>query len=142
MLASRYHQPLSGHAATGAFLHERLRKTPSNACWRCSSNERQSRHHPFARRKVRAAQRKELWRSVGKACGWKNPWAPSIRTLFKEEKETSAELIPERNPGWPVRIPVGPGRGFCSYAFSYLYPVTCGPKAMAAFRSSDGWLFT
>ena len=35
----------------------------------------------------------ELWRSVGRACGWKLPRAPAIGMLSNEERETPAALI-------------------------------------------------
>ena len=31
-----------------------------------------------------------MWRSVGKACGWKRPRAPSIRMLFRDDRATPA----------------------------------------------------
>ena len=31
-----------------------------------------------------------MWRSVGKAGGWKQPRAPSLRALFQNDKATTA----------------------------------------------------
>ena len=48
-LASRYYQSLSGHAAIGSFLHERMSgpwRPESSACW-CNCRKRQSRHYLF-----------------------------------------------------------------------------------------------
>ena len=42
-LAGRYYQLLSGHAATGAFLCNRLNKIPSDRCWWCGRDERHTR---------------------------------------------------------------------------------------------------
>lgn len=39
--------------------------------------------------------------SVGKACGWKHPWAPSVRRLFDDDRATPAVLnfLRETNVG-------------------------------------------
>ena len=49
-LASRYSQLLSGHAAIGSFLHERMTGPPrreSSGCRWCNSSQRESRHRLF-----------------------------------------------------------------------------------------------
>ena len=49
-LTSRYYQPLSGNAAIGSFLHERMTgplRRESSECWWCSSGKRESRYHLF-----------------------------------------------------------------------------------------------
>ena len=48
--AQRHYQLLSGHAATGAFLHERRtgsQRLQSSECWWCNCGRRQSRFHLF-----------------------------------------------------------------------------------------------
>ena len=49
-IAQRYYQLLSGHAATGSFLHDRVtgsQRAESDECWWCNCGKRQSRHHLF-----------------------------------------------------------------------------------------------
>ena len=38
------------------------------------------------------AQIKELWKSIGKACEWKHPRAPTAGPLFRDERATPAVL--------------------------------------------------
>ena len=76
-VAGRYYQLLSGHAAIGPCLCDKIRKTGSDGCWWCDGGERQSRHHLFARCKAGAPQREKMWGDRGKACRWKHPRAPS-----------------------------------------------------------------
>ena len=86
--AQRYYQVLSGHAATGAFLHERVAGPQSLAttdCWWCNCEKRQSRHHLFTECRAWAPQIRELWRRVGKDCGWEHPRAPALRWLWKDD---------------------------------------------------------
>ena len=45
--AGRYYQLLSEHAATGDYLCRRVHKLPSDRCWWCGRDERQTRHHLF-----------------------------------------------------------------------------------------------
>ena len=70
-VAQRYYQVLSGHAATGSFLHDRMlgpQRLESDECWWCKC-ERQSRHHLFTECRAWAPQVRELWQRVGKDCG-------------------------------------------------------------------------
>ena len=71
----RYYQFLSGHAATGACLCNGMGKIPSDKCWLCGRNERQTRHHHPARREAWAPQIKALWKSVGRGRGMRG-WGP------------------------------------------------------------------
>ena len=48
-LAGRYYKFLSGHAATGAYQCKRMGNIPSDGCWWCSRDERQTRYHLFTR---------------------------------------------------------------------------------------------
>ena len=84
-LASRY-QLLSGHAAIGSFLHERmtgpLRRESSDFKW-CGSGKRESRHHLFIECRAWAPQIQRLWKQVGKDCRWEHPRAPAVRKLWK-----------------------------------------------------------
>ena len=61
-VASRFFQLLSGHAAIGPYLAERIKTFQSNKCWWCGSGERQSRHHLFVKCRSRS-------RSCGGASG-------------------------------------------------------------------------
>ena len=87
----RYYQLLSGHTAIGSYLHDKIHKIDTDECWWCGSGERQSRHHHFRSCRAWARQAREMWKDIGKACGWKHPRAPSVRLLWKE-KATDAVL--------------------------------------------------
>ena len=87
-LAQRYYQLLSGHAATGSFLHDRMsgpQRLDSDECWWCNCGRRQSRIHLFTEFRTWAPQIRELWRRVGKDCGWEHPRAPALRWLWKDD---------------------------------------------------------
>ena len=87
LLAGVYYQKLlSGHAATGAYLADKIKKIRSSECWWCGSGERQARRHLFV--KCRTC----VWKSVAKACGWKHSRASSIRMLFQDGRATPAVL--------------------------------------------------
>ena len=86
---SRYYKLLSGHAATGADLCNRLGKIPSDKCGR---DGRQTCCRLLVECEAWAPQSKALWRSVGKAFGWKHPRASRIEMYFEEQKATSAVL--------------------------------------------------
>ena len=91
-LAGRYYLLLSGHAATGGYLYRRMHRLPSDRCWWCGRDERQSRHHLFVSCEARKSQIQELWKEVGRFCGWKHPKALRMALLFKDEKATKAVL--------------------------------------------------
>ena len=81
-VAGRYCQLLSGHAAIGSFMHERMsgpQRVATSECWWCNSGRRQSRHHLFTECRAWAPQVRRLWKRVGKDCGWKHRRAPSVR---------------------------------------------------------------
>ena len=46
-IAVRYYQLLSGHAAIGTYLKDKIRKIDSDNCWWCGGGKRQARHHLF-----------------------------------------------------------------------------------------------
>ena len=84
-LASRYYQLLSGHAAIGPFLCERMvgmQRLESRECWWCNCGRRQSRHHLLVERKAWALQIKRLWERAGKDREWGQPRAPAVRLLW------------------------------------------------------------
>ena len=91
-MASRFFQLLSGHTAVGPHLVEKTKTIQSDKCWWCGSGERQWRHRLFVKCRAWAAQIKELWRSIGKACEWKHPRAPTVRLLFQNERANPAVL--------------------------------------------------
>ena len=87
-VAQRYYQLLSGHAAIGSFLHDRMtgpQRLEKDECWWCSNGRRQSRHHLFTECQAWTPQIRELWRRVGKDCGWDHPRAPTLRWLWKDD---------------------------------------------------------
>jgi ribonuclease HI len=93
-VAGRYYQLLSGHAAIGTFLHERMTgplRRASSVCGWCSSGKKQSRRHLFVECRAWAPQIQRLWKRVGKECGWRHPRAPEVRKLWGE-KATEAVL--------------------------------------------------
>ena len=55
-VAQRYYQLLSGHAAIGSFLHDRMtgpQRLETDECWWCNCGRRQSRHHLFTECRAR-----------------------------------------------------------------------------------------
>ena len=90
-LDSRRYQLLSGHAAIGAYLHDRIKRTDTGECWWCDSGEPQSRHHLFTRCRAWPPQARRMWRDIGKVCGWRHPRAPSVRLLW-DGRATEAVL--------------------------------------------------
>lgn len=78
---SRRCRLLSGHAATGAYLCNKMGKIPSDKCWWCGRNKKLTRYHLFVKCKSWAPQPKMLWQSVGNAYGWKHPMGSRIEML-------------------------------------------------------------
>ena len=71
-----------------SFLHERVtgpQRLMTSDCWWCNCGKRQSRHHLFTECKAWTPQIRELWRRVGKDCGWEHPRAPALRWLWKDD---------------------------------------------------------
>ena len=84
--AQRYYQLLTGHAAIGSFLHDRMtgpQRLETDERWWCSCGKRQSRHPLFT--ECRAPQTRELWKRIGKDCRWEHPRAPALRWLWKRD---------------------------------------------------------
>ena len=90
-IAGRYYQLLSGHAAIGPYLKDKIRKIDDDRCWWCGGGKKQTRHHLFTECRAWAPQIRKLWRDIGKAQGWRHPKAPSVRWLWRE-KSTEAVL--------------------------------------------------
>ena len=59
-IASRYYQLLSGHAAIGPYLKDRIHKATDDRCWWCGGGKQQTCHHLFTQCRA---------------------WLPQIRTL-------------------------------------------------------------
>ena len=91
-IAARYFQLLSGHAAIGPYLKDKMRKTNDDTCWWCGGRKKQTRHHLLTACRAWAPQIERLWKMVGKAYGWKHPRARAIRWLWGE-KATEAMLL-------------------------------------------------
>ena len=115
-LAGRYYQLLSGHAAIGPFLHERMtgaQRLESGGCLWCNCSRRQSRHRLFVEYKAWAPQVRRLWRRIGKDCGWEHPRAPAVRWLW-DKRATGAmlEFLEDTRVGCrtPARAMLGPQR--------------------------------
>ena len=106
-LAGRYYQLLSGHAATGDYLCNKVHKLTSDKCWWCDRDVRQTRHHLFVNCAAWKPQIKELWKDVGFLCGWKHPRTPRMALLFRDERATRAVLsfLRKTKVGQIVTIP-------------------------------------
>ena len=85
----------------------RVHKLPSDRCWWCGRDERQTRHHLFVNCEAWRPQIQELWKEVGKRCGWKHPRAPRMALLFKDERATKAVLsfLRKTRDGQMITIP-------------------------------------
>ena len=62
-LAGRYYRLLSGHAAIGSFLHDRMtrpQRLESDECWWCNCGKQQTRHHLFTECRAWAPQIRRL----------------------------------------------------------------------------------
>ena len=90
-IAKRYCQLLSGHAAIGSYLKDKIRKTDDDYWSWCGGGKKRTRHHLFTECRAWMPQIRKLWRDIGKAHGWKHPRAPSGKWLWKE-KSTDAVL--------------------------------------------------
>ena len=55
----------------------------SDERWWCNYGKRQSWFHLFVECRAFAPQIRELWKRVGKDCGWEHPRAPALRWLWK-----------------------------------------------------------
>ena len=91
----------------------RMHKLPSDRCWWCGQDERQTRHHHFVNCAAWRPQIQELWKQVGKRCGWKHPRAPRVALFFDDERATKAALSFLRKPrvGQAITIPPRDGGG-------------------------------
>ena len=72
----------------GSFLHDRMtgpQRLYSDEYWWCNCGRRQSRHHLFMECRAWAPQIRELWRRVGKDCGWEHPRVAVLRWLWKDD---------------------------------------------------------
>ena len=86
--AQRNCQLMTGHAAIGSFLHDRMtgpQRLDSDECWWCNCGKGQSRHHLFTKCWSWPPKIRELWLRVGKDCGWEHPRAPALRWLWKDD---------------------------------------------------------
>ena len=90
-IAGRYYQLLSGHAAIGPYLKDKIHKMDNDRCWWCGGGKRQTRHHLFTECRAWTPQIRKLWKDIGKAQEWRHPRAPSVRWLWRE-KSTEAVL--------------------------------------------------
>ena len=131
-VACQFFQLLSARAAIGPYL-ETIRP---DKYWWCGGGERQSRQYPLAKCQAWQAQIKELWRSIGKACEWKHPRAPTVRLLFRDSQAALAVLTSLRDTnsgasgdralarggGGPGRQGRGGPRLYFSFVY-FLYPL-------------------
>ena len=96
-LAGRYNQFLSGHAAVGSYLHDKICKVDSDECWWCNTGERQSRFHLVTRCRAWAPQVQVMWKRIEKMRGCKRPRALSMRAMSGDDRATLAVLTFLRN---------------------------------------------
>lgn len=85
----RFYQLLTGHAATGDYL---CNKIASDRCWCCEGSERQPRHYPLVKCEVWKPQIKDLWKEVGTLCEWRHPRAAGFALFFEDERAMRAVL--------------------------------------------------
>lgn len=90
-LAGRFHQLLSGHAATAEHLG-RVGQASSDRCWWCGGGGGRARYHLFVRCQRWRPEIKRLWKRVERDCEWDAPLAPSVRLLFGDVRATPALL--------------------------------------------------
>lgn len=107
-LAGRYYQFLSGHAATGSYLCDKVRRLDSDECWFCGTGERMSRFHLVARCRAWVGQRRVLWKRVERLCEWGRPRAPAVRLLFDDVRATPAVLSFLRDTRVGKMVSLGP----------------------------------
>ena len=84
-MAGRYYQLLTGNAAIGPYLRDKIGKADSDRCWRCEGGKRQIRHHLFTEYRAWLPQIRKLWKGIGKVHEWKHPRAPSVRWPWREK---------------------------------------------------------
>ena len=80
-IASRYYQLLSGHAAIGQYLKDRIHKIVDDKCGWCGGRKWQTRRHLFVECRAWLPYTRKMWKSIGKAHGWKYPKSPAIKWL-------------------------------------------------------------
>ena len=91
-IAGRFYQLMSGDAAIGPYLKDKIHKTDDDRCWWCGGGKQQTCHHLFTECRAWPPQVRRLWKDIGKACRWKHPRAPSVKWLWKK-KATEAVLV-------------------------------------------------
>ena len=91
-LAGRFYQFLSGHAATGSYLHDKIHRIDSDRCWWCDTGERQSRFHLVARCPAWRGQAAVMWKRTGRLCEWERPRALSVQLMFDGVRAAPAVL--------------------------------------------------
>ena len=92
---------LPGKAATGDYLRNKVRKLPSDRCWWCG------RHHVFVNCEASKPQVQELWKEMGKRCGWKHPRVPRMALILDDESAMKVvlSLLWKSKVGQMVTIP-------------------------------------
>ena len=88
--SGRFYQFLSGRAAIGPYLHDKIHKIDSDRCWWCDTGERQPRSNLVARCPAWAGQARVMWRRIAKMCEWKTLRAPAVRLMFDARCSGSA----------------------------------------------------
>jgi len=105
-IASRHHQPPTGHALIAPFLKEELKKTDSDQCWWCETGKRQTRDHLFKECGRWKTETNVLWTTICKKLGWKHR-RNKTSELFRE-KATGAILqflrdMESENQEWSIK---------------------------------------
>ena len=93
-IANRYYQLLSGHAAIGPYLKDKIHKAVDDKCWWCGGGKQQTCHHLFTECRAWLPQIRKLWKDIGKAHRWKHLRAPSGKWLWKEESTEAVLACP------------------------------------------------
>ena len=69
-LAARFYRLMSGHAPTGVYL-KRFGHRDDDKCWWCGGTVSQTREHLFRHCSQWRVHKRQLWKVVRKATGWR-----------------------------------------------------------------------
>ena len=82
-LTGRYYRLLSDHAATGAYLCNKIIKTPYDRCQWCGRDE----NRPATTPSSDVEPRPRSGNRCGRTCGWEHPRASRVRTVFGKRRQ-------------------------------------------------------
>jgi len=92
-LAARFYRLKSRHAPTGAYLH-RFGHRENDRCWWCRGGAVQTREHLFRHCSRWKDQPTTLWKTVGKATGWKAGRCRHVLAVSHGDMRPSGDGLP------------------------------------------------